>query len=278
MIKVTAHYMDFILLFVVAFLSIILIYIYQYNVYHTRPSFHAIPYRANLILDIRLPYRVKNHLNNFSQWNIHYFNKEYGDELVYVLHSTDSTCSVKNADIIPMPLKEYIEKYIWGEAPDKRDYYFKSEDAYQFLKSVGLERTIEEHFKDKLPFHQYFSTSFWLGPKGSTTTFHYDTDHSNFLCLLEGTKRIYLVSPEASHKMNTIKTSYGDYWSDFDLSNNKEIERMKEKEELFEIILQPGEILNIPSYIWHAVENLENTVSFTFHYYTMRSRLFNFAS
>ena len=254
---------------------ILLISIYLYNAYYTRPSFKEIPYSDQLIADIHIPYRIKHHLRDFSQWNIQYFKNKYGKENVYILYSPDATCSVKDAQVITMSLEEYINKYVVGDAPDRHNYYFKSEDAYKFLKSVGLEREIKEHFKEHLPFHVYFSTSFWLGPKGSTTTFHYDTDHSNFLCLLEGRKRIYLISPEASHKMHKIKTSYGDYWSDFDLSNNERIEEMKEKKELHEIILNPGEILNIPSYIWHAVENLDNTVSFTFHYYTIGSTLFN---
>ena len=267
--------MDYALLLGLAFLSIIWIYTRQYYAYHEPISFTTIPYSTELISNIKVPYKVKGHLTPFSRWDILYFKNNFGNKNIYVLHSPDPQCSVKNAETIPMTLDQYIDKYILSNEPQRTQYYFKSEDAYQFLKSIHLEKPIFDHFKEYLPHHTYFSTSFWLGPKGSTTTFHYDSDHSNFLCLLEGSKRIYLLSPEANHKMKKIKTSYGDYWSNLDMSDNRLINKMKEKKELYEIILHPGEIINIPRYVWHAVENLDNTVSFTFHYYTIKSTLLN---
>jgi len=250
-------------------------YIYsKFRKYYHRPVFTTIPDTLTLIDDIRVPYCVRQQLDAFSHWNIPYFREKYGDTEIYVLHSPNSQCSVKDAKVLKMPLREYIETYITGDHPDKQNYYFKSEDTYQFLRSVGLESSIADHFKAKLPSHTNFYTSFWMGPAGSTTTFHYDTDYTNFLCVLEGRKRIFLLSPQASHRMQSIKTKYGDYWGEFDLSNNERIAEMKKAGELCEIIVGAGDILNIPHHVWHAVINLENTVSFTFHYETIESMCF----
>lgn len=242
--------------------------------YYHRPLFTTIPDVPTLIDDIRVPYRVRHHLDAFSHWDIQYFREKYGDTEIYVLHSANPKCSVKDAELLKMPLSEYIDTYITGDHPEKQNYYFKSEDGYKFLKSVGLEREIGDHFKAKVPLHTNFYTSFWMGPKGSTTTFHYDTDYTNFLCVLEGRKKIYLLSPQASHHVKSIKTEYGDYWGEFDLSNNERVSELKRRGELCEIIVDRGDILNIPHNVWHAVINLENTVSFTFHYETLESTFF----
>ena len=37
------------------------------------------------------------------------------------------------------------------------------------------------------------------------------------------------------------------------------------------IILQPGQILYIPPFYWHAIRNIDNTIAFTYHYYTIYS-------
>jgi len=255
------------------FLSMIGLYIYyKFRLYYHRPLFTTVPDAPTLIDDIRVPYRVHHHLEPFSHWNIQYFREKYADTEIYVLHSVNPKCSVKDAELLKMPLREYIDIYITGDHPEKHNYYFKSEDTYKFLKSVGLERRIEDHFKAKLPPHTDFYTSFWMGPAGSTTTFHYDTDYANFLCVLEGRKKIYLVSPQ--YRMKSIKTEYGDYWAEFDLSNNERIAELKDRGELYEIIVGAGEILNIPHHVWHGVINLENTVSFTVHYETLESATF----
>jgi hypothetical protein len=67
-----------------AIILLISIYIYLYNAYYTRPSFKEIPYSDQLIADIHIPYRVKHHLHDFSQWNIQYFKNKYGKEQVYI--------------------------------------------------------------------------------------------------------------------------------------------------------------------------------------------------
>ena len=54
-----------------------------------------------------------------------------------------------------------------------------------------------------------------------------------------------------------------DCWADM---SSVMIQKMKDDGEIYELILNPGEILNIPSGVWHSVENLDNTLSFTFHF------------
>ena len=250
----------------ILFLSINIIW-WRYKTYNTPQSFVTVPYTHGWDLDIRKPHIIRDMLFPFSHISILYFKKKYGSRSVYILHSPDPLCSVRDSSLKRMLLGEYIDNYL---LKGEREYYLKYEDTHQFLREIGLEGEIYKYFRDKIPNHYTFYTSFWMGPKGSTTTFHYDTDHSNYLCVLEGKKRIYMVRPGV--ELKRIETCYGDYWSDYDIRDKK---KLSDDKNIVEIMVNKGEILNIPRNIWHAVENMENTVSFTFHYCTLESFVFN---
>ena len=239
--------------------------------YNLKSDFSCVIDSECLVDDLCVPYKVRDRLGKFLDWDTDFFRENYGDEIIYVLNSKNKECSVRDARLLKMQLKEYIDEYIRGKLIDKRKFYFKSEDSYKFLSDIGLDRRIEDEFKSELPWHIRLTYSFWMGPKGSTTTFHYDTDYTNFLCVLEGRKRVFFVPPRGEYRMTTLGADVGDYWTNFDPTDEERVSAMKDNNELCEIVLEKGDILNIPKNVWHAVINMEDSVAFTFHYYTLES-------
>ena len=260
--------------FLVAIMLISGLYLYiRYKRYYHKIDFRDIVVKNQLDSDTRTPFVVKNKLERFRHWNIDFFRKNYGEEQIYVLNSENKECTVSDSRLLRMRLGEYIDKYIWGKHPHKAKYYFRSEDYYKFLQDVGLDKAIEEEFNKQIPWYLFLTYSFWMGPKGSTTTFHYDTDSTNFLCVLEGRKKVLFVHPKGEDDIIPLGTPFGDFYTVFDPEDESRISRMKKDGNLSEVIVEEGEILNIPRNIWHAVVNLEDTVAFTFHYETIESVL-----
>lgn len=103
----------------------------------------------------------------------------------------------------------------------------------------------------------------WIGHSHSKTGLHYDTDYRNLLCQIEGQKKIYLFSPDQTKYMypsnkfdNGSVCSQVNFWN---VDNNKFPEFNKSS--YVEILLSPGQIISIPPYWWHAVENIGKNVA-----------------
>ena len=152
-------------------------------------------------------------------------------------------------------------------------YYFKSEDRNQFLDEINETKNISIIFNKITPMISYIKNSFWLGPKDSCTPLHYDTDNFNLLCLLEGRKEIILIHPKYRDYLYEINYFIrGSSWSYVNIWNIDYIKfPLMKNIKYIKFILNPGEILYIPPYWWHAVRNLDNSIAFTYHYYTFYS-------
>ena len=103
-----------------------------------------------------------------------------------------------------------------------------------------------------------------MGGKGTKTGIHYDTDYRNLLCQVYGTKKIYLWNPNQkkymypSNKYDTSAVlSKVNFWDKKDYIKYPEFN----KSNYIEIILHPGQILYIPPYWWHAVENINTNIA-----------------
>lgn len=248
------------------------IYIWErYRVFHKIQDFTSIETQLDFRKNINIPFIVHNQLGPLSKLNIAYLRKKYGDHKISVLRSDDAACTVRGATLIQMKLSEYIDNYIKGNVENKERYYFRSEDSYRFIEETGLSDLIEATFKDKVAPYIRMTYSFWMGPKESTTTFHYDTDATNFLCLVEGQKTVLMISPSAENEIVPLDTPHGDFYTVFDPRDDERIKKMKNDGSLHEIVMRAGDVLNIPKNIWHAVINNTDTVAFTFHCETLES-------
>ena len=178
---------------------------------------------------------------------------------------------------INITIKEYVENYL---SKSQSLYYFKSEDAYDFLNELGLKNNI----LNKYGFGERGRLSFWWGNKDTITPFHYDSygfkedkiiktlhgenyykkpyEHS-ILTVIEGKKRVYLIHPKYSKYIKYDTTlQNGAAWcmeTTKNILDNKNIEYDT-------VILNEGESFNIPMFWWHKIENLEQGIAITYSF------------
>lgn len=101
----------------------------------------------------------------------------------------------------------------------------------------------------------------WVHKKNNFTRNHYDGNGIEVLNIsLEGKKRFYLASPSKE-------------FTKFPLSNISTDSNPDDSNYDYIIDLYPGDLLYIPSYWWHKVLTLEDSINLNFHFYVKDHKL-----
>lgn len=217
------------------------------------------------------------------EWTPDFFSRNYGEVMVSVniKQVEQQTNTLKR-----VKLNEYIDwmkKIEDGGLSLKRGENYYLAESLDFLEKADLEDEIDQYFHKICPAHvqklasSLITYTFWMGPKGSRTGFHYDIDYRNFLCLISGQKEFVLVSPQYTKDMYpSDRYEYGSRLSQIDIwepVDAAKFPRFIHDVKYLRFTLQQGEILFVPAYWWHAVKNLTTTVAVGLRYETAGSIL-----
>jgi dTDP-4-dehydrorhamnose 3,5-epimerase-like enzyme len=211
------------------------------------------------------PLLYKNlNIEFFKKFDFNFFIQNYGDTDIVLTHAdwNDVICEHK-----VVKCKDYCQQII--NQTQSPIWYFKSEDNYDFFHLIGIKKKIIEEF-DKIFNKSYYllakNTSFWMGPKNSTTGWHTDLDDLSYLYVVKGKKKVSLVNPKYNKYMYPQNMFIqGSKWSKIDF---KQVDYDKfpdfKKAKVITYILNEGDALYIPRNWWHCVENLEDTIAITY--------------
>jgi hypothetical protein len=107
---------------------------------------------------------------------------------------------------------------------------------------------------------KYLSGGFLIGPAGSIATLHFDILHTHaYLAQIAGRKKCVLFSPEDSEYLYGGKVD----------PTRPDFERfpLLRRATRYECILEPGELLFMPSDWWHHVEALEKSITVGYNFF-----------
>jgi HSPB1-associated protein 1 len=105
------------------------------------------------------------------------------------------------------------------------------------------------------------SSTIWIGTQGAYTPTHYDTYGHNFVAQFVGRKRWLLVSPDFSEGLYPTRLPYEEssVFSKVQIKDPDYSQHPRFKDvNVIEVVLQPGEVLYVPSKWWHFVETLDS--------------------
>lgn len=248
------------IIFVICIFLFFLLLMYRNN-YYRKKTEKPILYKN---VDIEL----------LKKYDFDYFKKNHGDMDILITYSKPESVDMLTK-VKRVTLKDYCDK-IMHKHPE---WYFKTEDEYDFLALLGIKNDIVYEF-DKI-FNTYKNivfknTSFWMGAKNSTTGWHTDVDDLSYLYLVKGKKKISLVSPKYNSNMY-IKNIYaiGSKWSHINFKDvdYKKYPKFKDAEVLT-YILNEGDCIFIPKNWWHCVENLEDSIGITYKLYRQNQLMY----
>ena len=255
---------------------LILYYIFNYKNYHNYPYTKifimskciAKKDRFYNFLEKNIPFIEKNNIILSKYINTKFLLNNYYDKIIFIVDSFERIIPTNLPIIKKMKLGDFINDTIIN---NKNKNYLKSEDEYELLKELNLYNKIIGIIRDNLSISRYTlvlkeQLSFWYGPKDSITSFHYDTDHTNILYMIEGRKKIFLIHPKYEKYMKGSKNiQKGASWSSLSIKEILDHPYIKYES----LIVGKYQSINITRYWWHAVINLTSTMAITYHYYTL---------
>ncbi len=103
----------------------------------------------------------------------------------------------------------------------------------------------------------------WIGPAGTVTSLHHDLTN-NFIAQIVGRKRIRLAPAAEVGKIYNVRHVFSEIPDleapDVDLARHPRLAELR----LYDVLLEPGEILFVPLGWWHQVKSLDFSVTVTF--------------
>jgi hypothetical protein len=142
----------------------------------------------------------------------------------------------------------------------------ETNDFYVTANNGGLNRcALDRLWRDVGDLPGYLSPGhlgdgfFWMGPRGTITPWHHDLTQ-NLLVNMVGAKRVALVSPAETPRMQNHRHCFSRFGADATLSAVPEAERPR----VLTVDIGPGDILFIPVGWWHHVTGLSRTIGLSF--------------
>lgn len=180
-----------------------------------------------------------------KKWQPEYFIEKYGNNEVQVYNGNFSK-----------PGKSYMGKATSMRFGDYLNSILNSgKDLRMFLYNIVSKAPELKNDVTLPPLMKGFSKRFlfmFFGPKGAVTQIHYDIDMSHvFHTAIKGKKRFVLFAQSESRKLYRHPFTIRSY-VDVDNPDFEKYPLLREAKG-FEVILEPGETLFIPSGFWHHV-------------------------
>lgn len=187
----------------------------------------------------------------FKKWNIDYMKKNAG-ELIVDVHDNriknKATTSITKADK-KIKFADYLTIIEENKESDYRIFLFNLFKYNPVFRNDFPCPDIFNGVLDKIGFT-------FFGAKNSSVRIHYDIDccnvlHTQFL----GRKKIILISPEYSELLYQLPFTTHSIldFQQIDAENYPALKHVKG----YEIILQPGETLFMPSGYWHHMKYID---------------------
>jgi hypothetical protein len=161
----------------------------------------------------------------------------------------------------PQPSSSGAPPYLLGWSAFKKhpEIYNDIKPAPYFVSdlTLALTPTMRDIFEWTYE-QEYWSV--YVGPKGSLSKLHHDFASTHaYLAQIAGRKKAILFSPDDGQYL---------YGGDVDLES-PDFERfpMFDQATAFECVIEPGEMLFIPSGWWHHVRALENSITVSHNFF-----------
>lgn len=190
-------------------------------------------------------------------WTPEYFRIYYGQLPVYI-QTRERLTMQKTGGVQTEYHRTLLGEYInsLGNNPETCGYLTQT----NLLELAPMLR-IGCKFPPFQPVSLLSRTNVWLGPQGTKSKLHYDSDYNLFVQLY-GKKIITLIDPRDSSACYPTNVTWYDGYSPIDVTDPdfRVYPRFRDVT-LFQETLSPGDMLFIPKRWWHDIRSLETSIS-----------------
>lgn len=219
-----------------------------------------------------------------SLWTLDYFKLKFGSMPIrYERGKSDEFVKdpirflESDQTFVDASLRDYIEK-IQGPSPDLgRTHYLAEFPIFDVIPElINNIKPLDDYMCMPKFYPQYLKQKlklkprFWLGPKDSLSSLHFDMPF-NFFVQIYGRKQWTIIPPTQSKNLYypcSQLTSQFLHWSPVDIEF-PDLERFPLFAHVKPIrfIVEPGQMLFIPCSWWHHVRSLEASISLNFFWF-----------
>ncbi|WNH10226.1 cupin-like domain-containing protein [Thalassobellus suaedae] len=191
-----------------------------------------------------------------QHWDLDFFLNQEGDNDIELLSGNfiQGNNSYKSDSF-----KNFIHKLIESEKNGKAfDEYLTTLNIFNYYPN--LKKAVDfSLFENHTTINDITA---WIGPSGTISGFHRDTG-KNMYAQIKGKKMFIICSPKFNKNIYPSKKYInGGMASEIDLNNYDKEKHPKFQNIQFEtVILEPGDVLHVPSKWWHYVESLDSSIS-----------------
>lgn len=180
-----------------------------------------------------------------SRWTPAFWKQTYGDLEVPVFDASFAEPGARYMGRVDTMRFGAFVRRVLTEDTDLRMFLYNMPSKIPELKEDVALPTLADGFSKRFMF-------LFFGCRGSVTPIHYDIDMSHvFHTAIHGRKRITLFAPEESRRLNRHPFTVRSY-VDVDAPDFEAFPRLADAQG-WQVVLEPGETLFIPSAYWHHV-------------------------
>lgn len=205
--------------------------------------------------------KIKNFPDHFT---IDYFAKHHHSKTSFTAFKDKAFCSHRLGSFkkIMAQINKDASYRIFGEILPS-DLSKKVEANIPLFNSIPLRPRF---------FNKRIKTAYFFGGPGSLTQMHYDREHCCILHMcLSGKKRLILAAQsesEAIYKEAFVSNSFVDFSCADDV--NEKIFPKLSSANIYDIVLEQGDMLFMPKNCWHYTEYLEPSAAVSYCFYPQK--------
>lgn len=203
-----------------------------------------------------------------KKWGFDFFIENYGEENVAI----NFIPGITDKDAPSSTKKTTLEKYI-NDLKLGSLNYLKLNDLVN--KKKELQKDLDLNWLTSLKKEGSFGETFFyfMGGKNTKTPLHCEFPTTVYI-QVEGIKKWTIYRPKERVFLNAKMDRRTYFFSDFNPTDPNEKEFKYQHNAIkTEYILHPGDVLIVPPFYWHFVENLTDSIGVAYKYSNIKSAL-----
>jgi Cupin-like domain len=194
------------------------------------------------------------------KWSLDFFAQAFGEREVEVQMGRTASADYE------INREKYVSRSRFGDFVEKVRMAGETNDFYLTANNTSFNRkALSELWDDIVQIPEYLAYNrlggyFWMGPKGTITPFHHDLTN-NFMAQVIGCKRVKIVPSWDIPFMRNHLHCYSQVDGRITPSGPRP---PRDAPQIYELILNPGEVLFLPIGCMHYVQGIDISVTVSF--------------
>jgi hypothetical protein len=238
------------------------------------PKFDEIYYNY---VSKKQPVIIQGDMDNwpgFNKWDLNFFKSVYGNDEVEVTNFPRNDALENGFNTTPRILADYIDSFDmcnWNDQirpPYLTDWHCLEQHP-ELLSDFHLPKYVNNWAESWKFIQKYSYLAILIGPKNAVYNLHTDAFGTHaFIAQFLGRKEVLLFPPNQTKNLYNGKV-------DPNLPDYSKYPLFDDIQGAQKAILEPGEIIFIPSMWWHQVTSLTHAISLIVNVFN-RTTIFNF--